>query len=427
MFAKIFTCKHYTEHSENHDMEATTSFYLDTRRAKKDDTYPVKLRITFERKTVYYPTKHSLTKENYEKVFSKKPRKPYKDILLELTALENKAIKIIEDIGDFSFELFDRRFSDKSSNLGSVFRAFTEHIDILKEKGNIRNSDIYKSARKSFTDFKDLNSIRFEQITPSFLEDYEKWMRERPRSITTTAMYLRCLRKIFRKAIKDGIVKESRYPFGNREDGKYTIPEPQNIKKALSIPDIKKILEYKAELESVEKYYRDIWVFSYLGNGMNIKDICLLKYKHIDGNSIYFDRAKTVNTNRKSKPIVVPLIAQNKQIIKEWGNKNTMPNSYVFPVLKDGLDAETVEKRIKQFTKQINKYIQRIAKKLKIESHITTYTARHSFATVLKRSGVSTEFISESLGHTNLKTTENYLDSFEDETRLEHIKKLLDF
>lgn len=62
-----------------------------------------------------------------------------------------------------------------------------------------------------------------------------------------------------------------------------------------------------------------------------------------------------------------------------------------------------------------------------IEENITTYTARHSFSTVLKRSGVSTEFISESLGHSDLKTTENYLDSFEDDIKHEYANFLTAF
>jgi integrase/recombinase XerD len=70
---------------------------------------------------------------------------------------------------------------------------------------------------------------------------------------------------------------------------------------------------------------------------------------------------------------------------------------FVFPILKDTESAKIQAKRIKQFTKQVNKYMKRIGVTLGIEANITTYTARHSFATVLKKSGVSMEFISENL------------------------------
>jgi integrase len=75
----------------------------------------------------------------------------------------------------------------------------------------------------------------------------------------------------------------------------------------------------------------------------------------------------------------------------------------------------------------VNKYIKRIAKNVGIKENISTYSARHSFATVLKRSGINLSFISEALGHSNMKTTESYLDSFEDDTRKANAMKLLDF
>jgi site-specific recombinase XerD len=80
---------------------------------------------------------------------------------------------------------------------------------------------------------------------------------------------------------------------------------------------------------------------------------------------------------------------------------------------------------IKGTTKLINTYIKTIGENIGIPEKITTYVARHSFATVLKRSGASTEFISESLGHSSLAVTENYLDSFETEEKKKWSEMLL--
>lgn len=71
--------------------------------------------------------------------------------------------------------------------------------------------------------------------------------------------------------------------------------------------------------------------------------------------------------------------------------------------------------------------MRKIKTKLGIEKKVTTYVARHTFSTVLKRSGVSTEFIQESLGHTDIRTTENYLDSFEKDVKREFACKLTAF
>ena len=80
------------------------------------------------------------------------------------------------------------------------------------------------------------------------------------------------------------------------------------------------------------------------------------------------------------------------------------------------MTAEKERQVIQQLTKTINKYMKRIAQKLEIQKDVTTYFARHSFATVLRNSGASMEFISEALGHSDMKTTKSYLAGFEAET-----------
>lgn len=92
-----------------------------------------------------------------------------------------------------------------------------------------------------------------------------------------------------------------------------------------------------------------------------------------------------------------------------------------------GLTPTRERQLIQQLTQVINCHLKTIAEELEIQKDLTTYAARHSFATVLKRSGVSTEFISEALGHNNLRTTQSYLAGFEDESKRETIKALTAF
>jgi integrase len=115
------------------------------------------------------------------------------------------------------------------------------------------------------------------------------------------------------------------------------------------------------------------------------------------------------------------------RILDRWGNKPAYPDQYVFPILERGLTPEQEYFKIQWVTCQINKYIRVIAEKVGIKNKVTSYTARHSFATVLKRSGASIEFISESLGHSNLQTTENYLADFEIEEKRKWAKELTKF
>lgn len=398
----------------------TTSIYLDTRSEKKDKTYPVKLRVTYQRISRLYNTDFSLTEEDFTKATGEKPRGEFKDLSFRFKEIEEKARNIILKMNDFSFEKFKARFLEKGGDPNNIFSASKLHEEELKKEGRIEYANTFKGAMNSLKGYYPHEKLFFSNITLQFLNGYERWMKESGKSDTTIGIYARSIRRLIKIAIKEGYAIND--PFLD-----YKIPTSRNIKKALVLSDIKKIVEYQPEEKSSEQFYRDIWLFSYLGNGINIKDICLLKYHHIMGENIYFSRAKTKNTSKNQKPIIISLIPQNKAIIAKWGNSQQLPNQYIFPILNDGLTPEQQQAKIKQLTKQVNKYMKRIATNLKIKVNISTYTARHSYATVLKRSGASLEFISESLGHSDLKVTELYLDSFEDETRIANTKKLLEF
>jgi integrase/recombinase XerD len=172
---------------------------------------------------------------------------------------------------------------------------------------------------------------------------------------------------------------------------------------------------------------RDYWIFIYMCNGMNVKDLCLLKYENIDGDMMQFQRAKTLRTRGTIESIRVVLTDQAKTIIEKRGNQNKHPDSYIFPVLSEGLNPTRERQLIQQLTAVINFHMEIIGKELNLPLKPTTYVARHSFATVLRRNGVRTEEIGEFLGHSDIRTTQNYLDSFEDETKKEVVKALTAF
>jgi integrase/recombinase XerD len=161
---------------------------------------------------------------------------------------------------------------------------------------------------------------------------------------------------------------------------------------------------------------------------MNPKDIACLKNKNIEGDYFIFERAKTEKATRYDpKPITVYITEEMRAILERWGNKDKSPNAYVFPVLAPDITALRQYELIELFVQSINDWLVKIKKKLKIDKRLTTYVARHTFSTVLKRSGVSTEFIQESLGHTNIRTTEKYLDSFEREVKKDLMGNLMAF
>ena len=411
-------------------MKATTAIFIDkyhpktagnnsfkSEKEKKDwlqkhGKCAIKICITYNRERKYYPTDISLTIADFEKTISEKPREPFKTIKLKLGEYESKAAKIIEKLPVFTFHAFDKMYIKNSGASDSVKAAFEDYINELKEQKSIGTSVAYECAKRSLDSFNE--NLRFADVTKQLLKQYEAWMIEKENSYTTISIYVRCLRTIFNRAISAGDIDKMLYPFGK---GKYEIPTGKNIKKALTLSDIKLIYDYKAEKGSMRQFSRDCWMFMYLCNGINVKDMLLLKYKNIDpeGKFIEYERAKTKNSKNKEK-IRIALKQDAKDIIKRWGQKSTSLESFIFPQLKKGLTPERERQLIQQLTHIINDHMKEVAKAQGISQPVTTYSARHSFATVLKRSGASTEFISDALGHSNLNTTKNYLASFEDET-----------
>ena len=124
---------------------------------------------------------------------------------------------------------------------------------------------------------------------------------------------------------------------------------------------------------------------------------------------------------------MVYLLPEAIEIIQRWGN-DRHPAYYIFPIIKEGEDTELQKrKRVKQFTKTVDKYMKRIGLALKLDIPLTTMAARHSFSTVLKNAEAPDNLIRESMGHSSILTTKSYLDSFEEDTNREFMKNLVGF
>ena len=414
-------------------MKPTLKIALDTRRQKESGLYPVKLQLTYRRETKRYSTEYSLTTDQFnyllnpnlnKKTFDAKVKRALTEIQLKLNAIQIHANDICSKIPDFSFEQFEKKFYQKKLATTDVYQYYETAIKRFKDKERFGTASNYQSSLTSLKAFSP--KLSFKDITVDFLEKYEAWFLARGKSISTVGIYLRPLRAILNEAIEDGIItKENNYPFGKR---RYQIPASKNIKKALTLEEMSRIFKYEPLQGTWYDKAKDFFIFSYLGNGINMKDIALLKNKDIEGEFIRFTRAKTANTNRSSSTqISICLVPEMKAVIDKWRTINQHPDNFLFPILDKSMSTERQGEVIKQFTKNVNTYLKRITSSIGITKPVTTYFARHTFATVLRRSGVSTEMISESLGHTSTKTTNSYLDSFEDDKRKEVLAALTDF
>ncbi len=406
--------------------EVLIATVLEDRTPKKDNTYPIKLRITYRRKQRYFSTGISLDKNEFIKIMNGNPKGKLKEMRLYLNSFEQKAIDVIDAIKEFSFNEFRNIFSGEKEKKNDVFYLFENYVASLLKEDRIKTASSYNSASRSIKKFRGNKKLSLNDITPELLKQFEKQMLNQGSSITTVGIYLRSLRTIMNIAMSEGIISQVDYPFGRY---KYQIPSSKNIKKAFPISVVQRIFEYKTVTPEEEKA-KDFWIFSYLCNGINMKDIALLKNKNINSTEkkIQFIRSKTEKTSRLNlKPISVFITTDIQKIIKKWRTNDKTPEAFVFPVLKENMNAIDQTRKIEQFIRTTNRYLKRIGKKFELEIKFTSYTARHSYATIMKRSGAPALFISDSLGHSSLKTTENYFDSFEDESMEKYASHLTNF
>ncbi len=392
-------------------MRAYAKIYLDYR-AKQDGLHNVKIRVTFGTRRKHYGTGFDLTPAEFDKIFYPKKKatltKEQQETKIKLEAVLNKATDIIDKLDPFTYPDFEKYFLSSNDMFGSVKSAYDNYISNLDAE-QAGTADSYRASITSLESYK--KNLKFTDITPTFLKKYEKWMLTNGRSKTTVGMYLRALRAVFNQQDIDSKL----YPFSRKaNDKKYKIPKGRNIKKALTLDEIAKIFNYEAESDQEAKA-RDYWMFLYLCNGMNVKDFCSLKWNNIKGDTLQFEREKTKRTNEKPKTIVVSLKAETWDIINKWGVKSLVPDSYIFPHYDKKMTPERRHEIAQQLVKNINKYMKRIALKVGINKDVTTYFARHSFATILKRSGADIAMISDLLGHSDVSVTANYLDGFEDD------------
>lgn len=406
-----------------------TKTYLDTRQKKANNLYPVKLRLTHRRQQKYYNLGIDLSKEDWEKINSENARMGYRDLKVRLIKIEERARVILAKIDHFSFDRFEHKWFSKDLEVTTnLFECFDIRIKSLENEHRIGTAISYTNAKVSLQKYaKEHHGSRLSvlEITPEFLRAYEAWFLSKGRSSATLGMYLRSLRAIINFYIKKSKDKEYDYPFGK---GLYVIPTGKNIKKALTIEQIKKIAQYDSE-NSQEIWARDFFLISYLLNGANVKDLICLKNKNVKESYIFFIRQKTENASRQDPRII--RIARNEKInalLQKYARLNSeRPEEYIFSIVSFRDSERIIKRKTQQTTQNVNKYLKRIGENLNISLKLTTYVARHSYATILKRAGAPMELIQENIGHSDLRTTQRYLDSFEDQIKIEFQSKLLEF
>lgn len=417
-------CTHVVQHSKLEDMVHVKLVMHKVRRS--NGTYPIVLRVTKERKSKYFRTSLFCVPEEWNPRGEQFNR--YRHNCLNenriLLRFKERALEIATqlslELGEFGLDDFETAFSEKRIKIGkgNFFGFWETLINDMSLAGKVSNARIHTESMKSLRKYHGSGHLRFEDIHVGFLNSYESFLRHRGGTDGGISVKMRCICKVFNQAIDQNMVGQDAYPFKKYKISKF---KGKLLKSALSIDEVRRIENLYIPKEEVAlNNFRDYFIFSFYTRGMNFADMMVLRWSDIHGEHIHYIRAKT--KGRFSIKILPPI----EKILLRFSEECNLGTPYVFPILlSEGLSPNQLENRKKKVLGQYNKALKKLATMAEIEKHITSYVARHSYATCLKFKGVSTDVISESLGHRDIKVTQTYLKEFGSEVLDEATELLL--
>lgn len=399
-------------------MSITIDVICYTSKALKNNEYPLMLRLTKERQRKYKSIGVSTRLEDWD--FNKnqpKPNTPNRDLILELSAnLISKYRKLVLEFNaenkDYTLSTLLERVDKPVQNI-PVGDYFLKHISSLKAQKRSGYSASIQQVYNSLIKYNQHLNIYFSDIDIAWLRNYELWLREEGLKDNTIGIRFRTLRTMYNLALDEGIVKVEYYPF---KKFKVSRLHQKTAKRSLTKDDIKKVINYSTSSKSSYRELAiDLFTYSYVMGGINFVDMAYLTKDNIYNNQLVYSRRKT------KKLIKLPIHNQANRMHEKYNG-----DKYIFPILSEYHKTEQQRiNRVHKVITKVNRELKAIGEELKLSIELTTYVARHSYATVLKRSGVSTSIISESLGHSSEKTTQIYLDAFENSQIDEAMKNLL--
>ncbi len=403
---------------------ASYKIILYTYKKLSNGEHPIMLRITHQRKLRYISLGYKTTPQNWDKRFGRflPSVRGSRQKNSTLNALEERAETILSDFKrknePFSFDVFIDTFKGVSISMG-VFEFYQMIIDDLNNKNRLGNKEAYCNSMNSVKKFRPRGTLLFSDINYRFLKGYEQFLFKNGCKKGGIHFQMRTFRAVLNEAIRQGYMRQEDYPFSTQFNKKgYSIAhlKPNTQPRALSIEDMEKIknfpLEDHPQLTNAVYYF----LFSYYGRGINFADMARLEWHQIYNGRVSYIRSKTgkLISFRLSPPI--------ENILAHFKGVHA---TYVFPVLNDFHQKEVqIYNRIKKCLKHYNKDLKEVARILEINVVLTSYVARHTFATTLKYRNANVAMISEALGHSDLATTKAYLKKFDDNV-LDSLDELL--
>jgi integrase/recombinase XerD len=282
------------------------------------------------------------------------------------------------------------------------FPYFEKYNDSLKAKEKIGTYKRAKTVLEKLKAYRKSSSLLFTEITVTFLKDYENYLivtlKNKPNTIHSN---FKIIRKLMNDAIIEDIIKESQDPFK-----RYKIKTEPTTRAYLTDAELELIEKMVIPKDQMMNHHRNIYVFSAYAGGLRISDVLTLKWENFNGEHV------TIKIHKTKTALSVKLPQKALDIVNQYKPKGKAnPKDYIFPLLPTDIENTNATKlfnAISSATAYTNKDLKAIAKKVKIQKHISFHSSRHTFATRALRKGMRIEYVSKLMGHAQIKETQIY-------------------
>ena len=278
-------------------------------------------------------------------------------------------------------------------------------IEELKDEKRYGTAHIYQSTLNAFSEFCGCKIVYFHQLNRANLKEFETYLRDKQLSWNTVSTYMRTLRATYNKAVDKKIITENSRLFHHVYTG-----VKNDIKRALEVEEINKLLNEVPLKKLPEDLIRcRVWAnLMFQLRGMPFVDLTHLHKSDLKGNTLSYRRYKT------GGQMIVDIPITAMKLINKYQNTN-QDSPYLFPILSGTKTGEDLYTEYQQALRTMNYNLGRLAKKCGVATKVSSYTTRHTWATLAKYCNFSEQLICEAFGHSSVKVTETYLKNFKNE------------
>ncbi|WP_251624110.1 tyrosine-type recombinase/integrase [Odoribacter lunatus] len=281
------------------------------------------------------------------------------------------------------------------------FLAFMERVIVqLKHLNRERTAETYKATFRSFFRFHSEKDILLDEMTSDLMQEYEAYLKLRGIAMNTISFYMRILRAVYNRAVEKGMA-EQRYPFKHVYTG-----IDKTIKRALTLKDIRQIKDLNLALHPVLDFARDMFLFSFYTRGMSFIDMAYLRKSDVKNGVLIYRRRKT------GQQLSIKWERCMQEVVDKYDIVVPSASPYLLPIITV-TDAQRARQQYKNKLYSVNLNLKRVAARIRLPIPLTTYVARHSWASIARNKNIPLSVISEGMGHDSEMTTQIYLASLE--------------